>query len=354
MMVCVLEVTVRRILVAVVCLLGVVVVSCKKDVSSAQAEAQGSTSAQAQKTGQVQNPTQVSWVTVRDPREQAFSVQVPQGWKTYGGMFRYGPVDVRAEVDTTSADGTINLRVGDATVPPYVVPGPFVQTAAAAKGAYASGQVFATKYGQARFAAMCSGLKVTKSDAMTPKYHPAGSGLIHTTAGEAFFSCTKNGAAMVAYVYSETTLTGPGTPGSNWTVASLGSLMAPAADGTAAGALLQHMGVSLAVNPQWAQMQQAITNRVIQGLNASTNATIQATQQENAREQGIIQQSDTLQENFNDVINGVACTQDASTGQTYEVPLGTGGTQWVNGSNAVVESGMSPGAGFDQLQTISR
>ena len=159
---------------------------------------------------------------------------------------------------------------------------------------------------------------------------------------------------MVAYVYSETTLTGPGSAGSNWTVASLGSLMAPAAEGTAAGTLLEHMGVSLAVNPQWAQMQQAITNQVIQGLNASTNATIAATQQENAREQGIIQQSDTLQQNFNDVINGVAYTQDTSTGQTYEVPLGTGGTQWVNGSNAVVESGMSPGAGFDQLQTISR
>ena len=184
----------RRIQVAVVCLLGVVVVACKKDASSAQAEAQktaqGSSQAGSSSAGP-QDPTQVSWVTVRDPREQAFSVQVPQGWKTFGGMFRYCPVDVRAEVDTTSEDGTINLRVGDATVPPYVVPGPLVQTGAAAKGAYAPGQVFATKYGQARFAAMCSGLKVTKSDAMAPKYHPAGSGLIHTTAGEAFFSAAR-------------------------------------------------------------------------------------------------------------------------------------------------------------------
>jgi hypothetical protein len=32
----------------------------------------------------------MSWVTMRDTREKAFSIQVPQGWKTYGGLFRFG------------------------------------------------------------------------------------------------------------------------------------------------------------------------------------------------------------------------------------------------------------------------
>jgi hypothetical protein len=130
-----LEVRVKRIQFVAMCVLSVLLVACKKAAPPAEgqssAQVQGQLSSETQV--QTQDPTQVSWVTVRDPREQAFSVQVPQGWKTYGGMFRYGPVDVRPVVDTTSPDGTVNLRVGDATVPPYVVPGPFVQTGAAAR-----------------------------------------------------------------------------------------------------------------------------------------------------------------------------------------------------------------------------
>jgi hypothetical protein len=75
---------------------------------------------------------------------------------------------------------------------------------------------------------------LTKSDALAPKYHPAASGISHTTAGEAFFSCTRNGALTSAYVYAETMLMGPGGPGSTWVVVALGSLMAPSEQAEAA------------------------------------------------------------------------------------------------------------------------
>ena len=282
---------------------------------------------------------------MRDAREQAFSIQVPQGWKTYGGLFRYSNIDARMVVDMTSPDGLTNLQVGDATVPPYRVPGPFLP-AGPGVAQYVTAKVFATKYGQARFASMCQGMVVTKSDDMAPKYHPAQQGISHTTGGEAFFSCTKNGAPMNGYVYAETMLMGPGGPGSSWVVAALASLIAPAAQATAAGAMLQHAGNSLAVNPAWTQMQNRLNNQAIQQINASTQATIAATNAENAREQGMI--SALNNDSFNDVINGVQSTTDASTGQKYITPLGTGGTQWVNGNNTVVESGLSPGAGFSQ------
>ena len=70
--------------------------------------------------------TGMNWVTMRDTREKAFSIQVPQGWKTYGGLFRFSAIDARMIVDMTSPDGLTNLRVGDSTVPPYRVPGPFL------------------------------------------------------------------------------------------------------------------------------------------------------------------------------------------------------------------------------------
>jgi hypothetical protein len=293
----------------------------------------------------------VTWVTVRDPREQAFSIAVPKGWKTYGGLFRFSSVDTRLVVDMTSPDGNTNIRVGDSTVPPYTVPGPFHGPGGAHAAAYASGSMFASKYGQARFGSMCQRLQMTRSQAMAPKYHSEGGGLIRTTGGEAYFTCTKNGAAMAAYVYAETTLVGPGGPGSNWTVVSLGSVIAPAAEGTAAGAMLQHAGESLAINPAWMQMQTRLNNQAIQRINASTQATIAATNSENARERAMI---GALQnDSFNDVINGVSLKVDPSTGKQYEAPLGTGGAQWVNGGNVVVESAMSPGAGFNRLQTVN-
>ena len=155
----------------------------------------------------------VSWVTVRDNREQAFSIEVPKGWKVYGGMFRFSSVDARPFADMTSPDGKTNIRVGDATIPGYSVPNPWLPRQPH-MAAYASGDVFAKKYGQARFSSMCQSLQVQEVHPMTPKYNQAGQGLIRTTGGEAIFACTEKGQAMAGYVYAETMLTGPGGPGS--------------------------------------------------------------------------------------------------------------------------------------------
>jgi hypothetical protein len=216
---------------------------------------------------------------------------------------------------------------------------------------YTAGNVFATKYGQARFAPMCQGLQLTKSDALAPKYHPAAGGFTRTTAGEAFFSCARNGAPMTAYVYAETTLMGPGGPGSSWLLGAIGSLIAPAEQATAAGAMLQHSGESLVMNPAWLGMQNQLNNLAIKQIDASTRATIAATNAAVAHQQAMI--SALSNDSFNDVINGVQESVDTTTGQRYIVPLGKGGQQWVYGNKAVVESGLSPGPGFDPLTPVS-
>jgi hypothetical protein len=296
--------------------------------------------------GQAGASSGVQWVTVRDAREQAFSIQVPRSWKTYGGLFRFSAIDTRLVVDMTSPDGLTNLRIGDATTPPYRVPGPFLRPGPGV-AAYVSANVFAAKYGQARFASMCQAVQLSKSNPIAPKYHPAQQAFSHTTGGEAFFSCTKNGAPMSGYVYAETMLMGPGGPGSSWLVVALGSLMAPAAQAAAAGTLLAHAGSTLVMNPVWTRMQDQLNNQAIQQINANTRATIAATQAEDARERGMI--SAMQNDSFNDVINGVQATQDTATGKQYIVPLGQGGTQWINGNKTVVESGLSPGPGFNRL-----
>jgi len=99
------------------------------------------------------------------------------------------------------------------------------------------------------------------------------------------------------------------------------------------------------------QMQNQLNSQAIQRINASTQATIAATNAAVAHQQAMI--SALQNDSFNDVINGVQETKDTATGQRYIVPLGTGTTQWVRDGKTVVESGLSPGVGFDQLTPVN-
>jgi hypothetical protein len=296
----------------------------------------------------------VTWVTVHDTREQAFSIDVPKGWKTYGGMFRFSSVDARPLVDMTSPDGKSNIRVGDATIGGYATPSPFIPRGTPNVAPYASGDVFAKKYGEARFARMCQNVQVAQTHPMTPKYHQPGQGFIRTTGGETIFTCSDKGQAMAGYVYSETMLVGSGGPNSQWYVVALGSFIAPVDKAQAAGEMLKHSGESLRFNPEWAKMEQALVDEKTREINNATQASIAYGEAQRAHQAKIMGMQTQQNENFNDVINGVTFTRDPWTGQTREVQTLQGGQKWINGNNVVVDSALSPGASFHQLQTISR
>jgi hypothetical protein len=276
---------------------------------------------------------QVGWITVRDNREQAFSIDVPRGWKVFGGMFRFSLIDARPFVDMTSPDGKINLRIGDASIPPYSAPkSGFAQVRAMQlrQSPYVTGDQFAVKYGQARFRPMCDGLRLTRSQAKQPKFNAPGQGAMRVTAGEAVFSCTVNGQPTTGYVYAETFVVGYGGPIGNWSVLSLGSVFAPTDQAMAAAQLLAHVAQSQVMNPQWAQMQHGFENLVARSNMAQALATIRRTAQMNADQQRVIQNMGHEQDNFNDIVNGVSFKRDPATGQEYETPLGTGGPQWID------------------------
>ena len=59
----------------------------------------------------------LSFVPWTDPREGAFRVEVPRGWKVDGGAFRAGPTDTRTALSVTSPDGGISISVGDSRLP---------------------------------------------------------------------------------------------------------------------------------------------------------------------------------------------------------------------------------------------
>jgi hypothetical protein len=58
-------------------------------------------------------------------------------------------------------------------------------------------------------------------------------------------------------------------------------------------------------------------------------------------------------DDFNDILTGQTFVVNNATGKTYEVPTGSGGQQWMNSQQTVVNSAMQPGPDFAPLQAIS-
>nr|HEV7952844.1 hypothetical protein [Candidatus Acidoferrales bacterium] len=114
----------------------------------------------------------ITWLKFTDPLEQAFTLEVPQGWTVKGGMFRLGYSDHREMIDMTSPDGKINIRIGDLSIPPYFLPnqyhreGEIYDLGAQAQGRvarYRTGQEFSTAYGKVRFARVCTSVTPKQS-----------------------------------------------------------------------------------------------------------------------------------------------------------------------------------------------
>ena len=85
-------------------------------------------------------PLVSGWTTVQDPAEQAFSIEVPQGWKITGGLYRFGLLDPRLMVDMVSPDGKIDIRFGDYRVPPFAPLTPTLASLGFSSDGFGSGQ----------------------------------------------------------------------------------------------------------------------------------------------------------------------------------------------------------------------
>lgn len=56
--------------------------------------------------------------TWRDPREGAFTLQVPEGWRIEGGLARFGADAYRPVISAVSSDGLISVFLGDIEIGP--------------------------------------------------------------------------------------------------------------------------------------------------------------------------------------------------------------------------------------------
>jgi hypothetical protein len=305
------------------------------------------------------------WTTFRDPMEQAFTIDVPQGWIARGGAFRMGYSDVRPMVDVVSPDGKINVRVGDVAIPIYYVPdrlhpaeGSLYDLGAQAQmtiARYRKGDEYAAAYARMRFRDSCPGPAVRPPDTGGPIPEIPGDTPPNSSTGEVSYRCNGN---RVTTVHASTALFQ-----GFWAIHTIVSYEAPPDQAALARSVAIRMVGSLRITPQWKEHQdqmereamayqqarQAQRRREISAQVAEFEMKMQAMRdQVHSFQQRQSQQAHQV-EQFTNALNGITPTIDP-LGNPRDVWTGTKSRYWQNGMGQVINSDVSPGAGWREMQ----
>ncbi len=311
----------------------------------------------------------LSYVRWSDPRENAFSLEVPRQWQVTGGLFRFASVDTRSAVEAASPDGQIRISLGDAQVPPFTEPTPMLEMTGFREGSwyspgygvqmmvrrYVPGTGFAAEQVRNRIARGCSALAPTETrdradlvEAINKVYAQYGQlgFVMRLSAGEMAFTCQSGGRPMRGYYFAATQLTrGQGT--GLWTVPHMGGFISAAEKAGEAQAVLEHMVQSVELNPQWVAMQShltAETSRIVSRTGQEISRLIDDTYW---RRQGVMDELDRRRSN---VILGVEDVVDPVTGRQFKVESGSN-YYWIDhrGNVAGTDTDTRPNLDFREL-----
>jgi hypothetical protein len=294
---------------------------------------------------------EIQWVRFQDPREQAFSVEVPSGWKTEGGLFRVSAIDVRAALQTQSPDGQIRINAGDANLPIFSEPTPQGIALGFPEGSwytpgpggtmlvrrYFTGRAFLLEYLSSTIAQQCSGLQITQQrdrpdlvNNINAVYAQYNTGMTFTLdAGEAAFQCQQG--QVEGYYLAATKRTQAYSTGI-WNVEYLYGFLASQEKAGKANQILGHIVNSSQLNPEWLRMQQGITANV-SAITARTNQEISEIISSSYWQQQ--KTYDELSRRRSNANLGVQDVVDPVTGQEYKVESGSN-YYWVDQRGTIV------------------
>ncbi|MGA9782819.1 MAG: hypothetical protein WBQ52_11715 [Terracidiphilus sp.] len=311
----------------------------------------------------------LTWVSYQDPLEQAFTVEVPRGWTTRGGLIRMGYSDERPMVDLTSPDGQINVRIGDVSIPVYTPPnqyhnreGEVYDLGAQAQlivARYRTGPEFAVLYSHVRFYQDCHDPTPDTANVgfTVPDYIPQEGTPEQTSTGQIAYLC--DGGKRVAYAYVRTV-----SNGGIWSVPTLGSYLSPTGRVALARSVLEHCARTFKLNPAWIEKQKQLDAYALQyqrqrqqqrmaemaEQQRQFEAKMQAMRDQVSSFEHRQQSFANQQQGFLNILNGVTPTIDPFTGEAKDVWTGTKSNYWTNGVGDVVNSTNAPAAGWRQMQ----
>lgn len=305
----------------------------------------------------------MAWTTFQDPFEQAFSLEVPQGWKVRGGLFRMGFSDERPMVDLLSPDGRINVRLGDVSIPTYTSPSPnhtregepydLGAQAQLVVARYRTGPEFAVMYSHVRFYQDCHDAAGDAGDLgfTVPDYIPVEGPAPKSSAGAIAYHCGSGANERIAFAYAKTA-----QMGALWGVPAMGSFLSPPDKVAVAKAVLLHCAQTFKLIPAWIEKQKQMDAYALQYQRARQQQRMQAlaqqVQQFEAKMQAMRAQVSSFERHqqaqadqvtsFTQALRGVTPTIDPFTGEAKEVWTGQSSSYWENGRGDVVNSVNAP------------
>lgn len=325
----------------------------------------------------------VAFKAWRDPREDAFRLGVPVGWKISGGLARAASVDARPVVRAESPDGAIKVFFDDPDIRPRQVPDALIRQAGLREGQqmkaawggpillarYQTGEQFARQYAKQN---LCPNGQITQSgpivDAtreMNSKLQPLAQqqgATAQANVGEAYFNCGRG----VGYTIANTILLGAarGMGAQLWFVHQLGSVIVSDPAQARFGSYVLHtMMETFALNPQWEARQAKTTQQVTASVTQMQQAMAQSIAQHAQRQASAASaggfnhpndtrlptdlrakwaREDVSRQKFSDATMGQKWMHNSATGENYRVD-NAAQYQWVDHSRNVV-NGPSDGS----------
>lgn len=198
----------------------------------------------------------VSWTTFADPNENAFSMDVPQGWRVAGGVVRKIPLWPSKVLRALSPDRRTLIAVGDPDSVPY--------------GAPVAARDYVRRFTESAMSRACSGLKIVDVADLPDVERFASSKSLgpynQWSAAQAAFTCDGGrqagmaGEAIAVLQYMTTLRSGHAQV--------LAAFVTTAGQEAEADQLLNHMIASLRENPEWSARQQQIAQQLAEGAMA--------------------------------------------------------------------------------------
>jgi len=285
----------------------------------------------------------VQYVNFTDPVEQAFSLDVPQGWQTQGGTSRRASVDLVHALQTVSPDGKIQIQFNDPNIPAFALPNQVLAFSGFREGSwyspgygvrnlvkrYVPGAQFLAEYLQQNYKPREERFEfvgqndrpdiVADFNRLYAQFQSSGV-QFSQHAGEAAFRFQKNGEPYVGFGTALTqVVTMPSMQGGNWNVAMLLVYTSPEAEAEFTQQIFSHMFLSIKWNPQWLASQQQLTSDVSRIVSQTGQEISKIISDSYWTRQGVM---DNVNRRFSNYILGVTDVVDHDTGQTWKVEAG--------------------------------
>jgi hypothetical protein len=287
-------------------------------------------------------PADVQYRSYADPAENAFTVQVPAGWRVGGRMVRYGPISIAPFVQAMTPDGTIFVQLGDWHIKDYCdipgwpeghlyTPGTSVEFVRRVQSAEQYARGYAVSFGKQLG---CENPSFSGSQSLPnpPAVATVPQARVETSMAQ--FNCHRGqeytGRVMVTVQsYSLPTSVG-------WNIVYLASVLARQDRAATAFSVFDKMRNSFSFDSAWNTREALIARQATRPAMDALNATLKQSQDFDQH-----------------VINGNVTVHDPTTGAQSEIKMGVAPFYFADGLGHYYNSyNPSPRSGFHTVNPL--